>query len=209
MLDDRGFNLWADGYDKSVTLSDEANEYPFAGYREVLSFIYSEIREKGYQSILDIGFGTGILSKKLYDDGCTIYGIDFSEEMIKIAREKMPDAVFLRHDFSKGFPQEFSGTKFDCIVCTYAIHHLTDNEKLSFLPELTSHLNENGTVFIGDVAFQTRDELEKCKKQCAEHWDSDECYPVFGELAEVIPGASFHAMSFCAGVILFSGGSVL
>ncbi len=32
MLDNKGFDLWADGYDKSVGISDEGNEYPFAGY---------------------------------------------------------------------------------------------------------------------------------------------------------------------------------
>ena len=32
MLKSDGFNLWANAYDKSVNLSEEANEYPFAGY---------------------------------------------------------------------------------------------------------------------------------------------------------------------------------
>ena len=36
MLNDNGFDLWADGYDESVGLSDEAGTYPFAGYRAVL-----------------------------------------------------------------------------------------------------------------------------------------------------------------------------
>jgi len=31
MLDNKGFDLWADGYDKSVGVSDEGNAYPFAG----------------------------------------------------------------------------------------------------------------------------------------------------------------------------------
>ncbi len=30
MLDNKGFDLWADGYDKSVGVSDEENTYPFA-----------------------------------------------------------------------------------------------------------------------------------------------------------------------------------
>ena len=33
MLDNKGFDLWADGYDKSVGLSEEENTYPFAGYK--------------------------------------------------------------------------------------------------------------------------------------------------------------------------------
>lgn len=40
MLNHKGFDLWADGYDKSVGLSDEANTYPFAGYKKVLAAIF-------------------------------------------------------------------------------------------------------------------------------------------------------------------------
>ena len=32
MLDNKGFDLWANGYDESVSVSDEDNTYPFAGY---------------------------------------------------------------------------------------------------------------------------------------------------------------------------------
>ena len=39
MLDKKEFDLWADGYDKTVGISDEENTYPFAGYRKVLGFI--------------------------------------------------------------------------------------------------------------------------------------------------------------------------
>ena len=31
MLDNTGFDLWADGYDESVGISEENNSYPFAG----------------------------------------------------------------------------------------------------------------------------------------------------------------------------------
>ena len=46
MLDNKGFDLWADGYDKSVQLSEEDNEYPFAGYKEVLNTIYNIVHRK-------------------------------------------------------------------------------------------------------------------------------------------------------------------
>ena len=39
MLNNKGFDLWADGYDKTVGVSDEENSYPFAGYREILGRI--------------------------------------------------------------------------------------------------------------------------------------------------------------------------
>ena len=40
MLDNKGFDLWADGYDESVGLSDEENTYPFAGYKDAVSYTH-------------------------------------------------------------------------------------------------------------------------------------------------------------------------
>ena len=40
MLDSKGFNLWADGYDQAVGVSDTENTYPFAGYKDVLGSIF-------------------------------------------------------------------------------------------------------------------------------------------------------------------------
>ena len=62
MLDSTDFDLWANGYDKSVNLSEKNNEYPFAGYKKVLNYIYNQVREKDTANVLDIGFGTGILT---------------------------------------------------------------------------------------------------------------------------------------------------
>ena len=46
MLNSKGFDLWADGYDKAVGISDEDNSYPFAGYKEVLGRIFRIVMEK-------------------------------------------------------------------------------------------------------------------------------------------------------------------
>ena len=67
MLNDRGFDLWADEYDKIVGLSEENGTYPFAGYQDVLNFIYNDILIHHGKKVLDLGFGTGTLSKKLYE----------------------------------------------------------------------------------------------------------------------------------------------
>lgn len=200
MLNNNGFNLWANDYDKSVNLSEEANEYPFAGYKKVLDTIYRKIRSGNGHKILDVGFGTGILSKKLYDDGCEIFGIDFSEKMIEIAKEKMPDAIFIRHDFSQGMPKELASEKFDFIVCTYAIHHLNGLQKQKLITEFSEHLTENGAVLIGDVAFETCAGLERCKADCGAEWDNEEIYPVLEELERDFPEIQFEKISFCAGV---------
>ncbi|MDO4317607.1 MAG: class I SAM-dependent methyltransferase [Lachnospiraceae bacterium] len=203
MLDSSGFDLWANGYDQSVRLSEEAKEYPFAGYKDVLNRIYNRIRKGNGKKILDIGFGTGILAKKLYDDGVKIYGMDFSPEMLRLAGAKMPNAVLLCHDFSKGFPSELEDEKFDFIICTYAIHHLTEEEKTGFLQETKKYLVPGGEILVGDVAFETRRELDECRQRAGEEWDDEECYLIAEELAKAFPDMEFERVSYCSGICRF------
>lgn len=204
MLDNKGFDLWADGYDKSVGLSEEGNTYPFAGYKDVLNTIFNEIMSAENPTVLDIGFGTGVLTKRLYECGCEVYGQDFSERMIELAGEKMPNAHLYQGDFTRGLVPELKKRTYDYIVGTYSIHHLTDKEKVRFVYSLLALLKENGKILIGDVAFHTREELEACKNASGDAWDEDEIYFVFDELKEAFPEQlKFQPISHCAGVLIF------
>ncbi len=201
MLDNKGFDLWADGYDAAVGLSDEENSYPFAGYKDVLGMIFREVMAKKNAKVLDIGFGTGTLTTKLYENECDVYGQDFSQRMIELAQQKMEKAHLYQGDFYKGLVKELVDLKYDYIIGTYSLHHLTDEQKISFFKSLTDRLNEGGKLLIGDVAFETRAELEKCREEAADDWDEDEIYFVLDELREAFPGAEFYPKSYCSGVI--------
>ena len=176
MLDKKGFDLWADGYDKTVEVSDEENTYPFAGYKAVLGTIFEMIMKKPNAVVLDIGFGTGTLTTKLYENGCRIYGQDFSSRMIALASEKMPDAHLYQGDFTQGLVEPLRNRRYDYIVATYSLHHMPDRHKIAFLHALWDSLNENGKILIGDVAFETRDHLEQCRDQAGDEWDDEEVY---------------------------------
>ena len=201
MLNSKEFDLWAGGYDKSVSLSDECDTYPFAGYKIILNEIYNRILSRPGKKVLDIGFGTGTLTSKLYAQGCYICGQDFSSKMIELAQNKMPNAQLYQGDFSRGLVNELKRLKYDAIVATYSLHHLTDNQKICLLDELLPLLNDRGCIYIGDVAFATRDELEKCKLQAGDEWDETEIYFVFDELKSVFPKLVFEPMSYCAGIL--------
>lgn len=204
MLNNKGFDLWANDYDKSVNLSEEENTYPFAGYKNVLGGIYHKIREGKGKTILDVGFGTGILSKKLYDDGYQIFGIDFSDKMIEKAKEKMPSATLIKYDFTNGFPECLSSNKFDFIICTYAIHHLDNPQKIDFINELIEHLsNDAGKLLIGDVAFATLEEMKICADKSRDEWDDEEIYPVEEVLKPTFFNMKFEKISFCSGIFTF------
>ncbi|MCX4317840.1 MAG: class I SAM-dependent methyltransferase, partial [Lachnospiraceae bacterium] len=116
MLDKKGFDLWTDGYDKTVGISDEENTYPFAGYKDVLGNIFQIIMEKQNATVLDIGFGTGTLTTKLYEHGCDIYGQDFSSRMIALAFEKMPGSHLYQGDFTRGLAVPLWNQDYDFIL---------------------------------------------------------------------------------------------
>lgn len=207
MLDKQGFDLWADHYDQTVKTSEDNNQYPFAGYKEILNIIFNISMQKPSSSVLDIGFGTAVLTSKLYENGHTIYGLDFSQEMMAIAQAKMPEAQLLEWDITKGMPPEFSGFRFDTVLSTYALHHLSDTEKVTFIKGLLPLLKQNGLIIIGDIAFQTREELNQCRAENLHHWDEEEFYFVFDELQTALENecrVTWKPISHCGGVIVIS-----
>lgn len=201
MLDKKGFDLWADDYDKSVGISDEERTYPFAGYKDVLGRIFQTIMGRSNAIVLDIGFGTGTLTTKLYEHGCTIFGQDFSPRMIDLASGKMPQAHLYQGDFTQGLAEPLCQQNYDFIVATYSLHHLTDAQKITFLHTLQGCLNEHGQILIGDVAFSTRAELVQCRKAAGDEWDEEEIYFFADELKPAFPNLSFAQVSYCAGIL--------
>lgn len=201
MLNSNVFDVWADGYDESVRLADESDAYPFAGYATILKEIYGRVCASGAKAVLDIGFGTGTLAGQLYQQGCDVFGQDFSSRMIQLAQEKMPRAQLYQGDFSLGLVQALKQQRYDAIIATYALHHLTDEQKVAFFQELLPLLQDNGCIYVGDVAFATRAQLEQCKAQAGDDWDASEIYFVYDELKQAFPQLRFEPVSHCAGLL--------
>lgn len=113
----------------------------------------------------------------------------------------MPGAHLYPSDFTKGLAEPLRNKCYDYIVATYSLHHLTDEQKISFLHTLRDCLNDNGLILIGDVAFETRDKLNQCRKEAGDEWDDEEIYFVYDELKKVFPGLVFTQISYCAGIL--------
>jgi putative AdoMet-dependent methyltransferase len=196
--------LWAGGYDESVDIADENDEYPFAGYKVLMNSVYNAVMERCPVKVLDIGVGTGTLAFKLYESGNEITGIDFSSEMLNHAREKMPNAQFIEYDFTNGLPCELNDKKFDFIISTYALHHLTDGAKIDFIKTLLTHIDSAGAIIIGDVSFRDRESFDRCRISSADEWDDDEFYSIFTELHDKLSAfcaMTYHQVSHCSGIL--------
>ena len=204
MLDEKGFDLWADEYDAFVRESDEGNIYPFAGYKNVLGGIYRMIMQKPGATVLDLGFGTGVLTTKLYEQGCTIYGQDFSSRMIEIASAKMPDAHLYQGDFAEGLVEPLRCRHYDFIIATYALHHLSDAQKVTLLHTLSDYLEEDGKILVGDISFETRALWNQCREAAGDEWDEEEIYIVAEELKSEFPSLSFTQVSHCGGILMIT-----
>jgi len=207
MLNKQGFDLWADGYDKTVQVSEENNLYPFAGYKQILGNIFNEVMQNQHSRVLDIGFGTGVLTTKLYENGHLIDGLDFSPKMISIAQTKMPNANLVEWDISNGLPDFVKEKEYDTIISTYTLHHLIDEEKVTFIKDLLPLLSETGKILIGDISFQTKEELETCRTNSIDYWDDDEYYFVSEEIYPTLQKfckCEFHPISHCGGIFVIS-----
>ncbi|MDR3207538.1 MAG: class I SAM-dependent methyltransferase [Oscillospiraceae bacterium] len=204
MLDSQGFDLWAGDYDRTVAASDEEDAYPFAGYRRLMNLVYRTVMARGPGRVLDVGLGTGLLAARLYEAGFAVTGLDFSRDMLRRAQEKMPGARLMAWDFACGLPEALLGERFDVVVSTYALHHLTDPQKVALIPALLGLLRGDGLVLIGDVGFRDRDSLEACRRASGDLWDEEEHYMVFSELRAALAGvcaAAYQQVSHCAGLV--------
>ena len=73
--------------------------------------------------VLDAGCGAGVLAAELVARGATVTGIDMSENLLKIARDRTT-GDFRRHDLSEPLP--FADNSFDLAVASLVMHYLKD-----------------------------------------------------------------------------------
>ena len=155
------FNNWARTYDKSVERDYGSGILNFyKNYNEILDTTYKKaVRDKESTiKILEIGVGTGNLSRRFLEHQYDIIGIDQSREMLNVAKEKFLKLKLRLGDFLN-IP--FENGKFDVVVSTYAFHHLREEEKGIAIREMIRVLKDNGRIVIGDLMFENQEEKEK------------------------------------------------
>lgn len=109
------------------------------GTDKFLSFLGSKT------SILDVGCGGGYKSKYLTEKGFHVTGIDFSEEMVKLAKKHVPNAKFLTMDIKK--PLKWKNS-FDGIFAHAILLHFPKREIVQVLKNITGPLKNGGFIHL-------------------------------------------------------------
>lgn len=129
-----------------------------------ISWLLDEIMIKKGDAILDVGCGTGIISKRLYDRSKRmVTAIDISDNMIKIAKSKLNDDSIVHFECRDFY--DHMDTSFDLIVVFDAYPHFLDCDK--FKKSALEKLNPDGRIaIIHDLGRQQLKDCHKGKDVC-------------------------------------------
>lgn len=98
--------------------------------------------------VLDLGCGNGRLFGLLRDKNINYTGVDSSEELIKIAKEKYPEDAF-RFSVAEAISLPFPDDSFDKIYCIAVLHHIpSDKFRAKFLEEIKRILKHKGLLIL-------------------------------------------------------------
>lgn len=135
------YALWAKTYEKEENLLVEMQ-------KGRLLPLLGNVKDK---TILDLGCGTGKNAVLLAKKGATVYGIDFSKEMLAEARKKAKRARakinFVKRDVTKKLPYE--ARKFDAVISALVFNHV--GNIVPVLKEIKRVLREEGICLISDL----------------------------------------------------------
>ena len=135
------WNFWADKYDKLWV-----QKYSLKPTRDYIIKTLSKYINKEELKVLDLGCGTGELIFELTRkfNNIKITGIDFSEKMIEVSKNRNPAALHLKMDASELNKLD---EKFNIIIRTHSLPYYKKPE--SVFKQLNKMLQDDGKIFVG------------------------------------------------------------
>ena len=141
-------------------------------------------------AVLDVGCGPGLKAKYLNSIGFKITGIDFSEEMIAIAKKNSPSSDFEVKDITKplGFTEKFDG-----IFAHAVLLHIPKQEIKSVLQNLSAVLNSGGYLYVSVKELQAGNPQEEIVKESDYGYEYERffSYYTLPEIKEYLEDSNF------------------
>lgn len=108
-------------------------------------------KRKKTEIFLDVGCGTGDLVNEIAKRGICAVGVDFAEEMIKIAKDNAKKNEYNLANFicCSIFDLNFNNTKYDVISANGFIEYISFEQLNRFLEIAFKHLRKGGSLVLG------------------------------------------------------------
>lgn len=118
--------------------------------------------KKETPKILDLGAGTGLLTKYLFEKypEAEFTLIDLSEEMLKVAKSRFKGCKNFKY-ITSDYLEHTSEDSFDIIVSSLSIHHLEDEDKKKLYEKVYNLLNNDGIFLNADQVIGSTPNIDK------------------------------------------------
>ncbi|MDF2716446.1 MAG: transcriptional regulator, partial [Paenibacillus sp.] len=175
-------NDWQDrwNYDHLASTHDlrvESEAGVYSDYTQALDLVASWTSALPTEEGLDLGTGTGNLAGRLLRQGARMAGVDQSQQMLKLCHAKFPQ---METRIGNMLAIPYTEGRFDFIVSSFALHHLSSSQIRLALEEMRRVLKPRGRICIADLLFPD----ERTKESYAESFPEYNGYALLPELTE-------------------------
>lgn len=125
-------------------------------YEIVMNLIGKEIRNK---TILDVGYGDGVLSWILANRGARVVAIDVSKEAIGYAKERCKNMQDFKFLVGSAYEIPFRNRSYDYVVSSEVIEHIREPTRI--ISEMRRIWNEKGKIIITTPIKLTQNPLDR------------------------------------------------
>jgi ubiquinone/menaquinone biosynthesis C-methylase UbiE len=124
---------------------------PWVYDEERIKRLVSAARLTGTERVLDIATGPGYIAEAFAKRAREVVGMDLTEAMLAIARERTTEHGVGNISFRMGDAQNlpFEENQFDVVVCRLALHHV--QQPFQVLSEMSRVCRRDGTVLVEDI----------------------------------------------------------
>jgi ubiquinone/menaquinone biosynthesis C-methylase UbiE len=100
------------------------------------------------ERVLELGCGTGGLTRKLLERGTSVTAVDWSEPMLRSARRRAPGARFVRSEITAYAPN----AEYDLVLLAFVLHEVSLEDRALALGVARRALAKGGRVAVVDHA---------------------------------------------------------